>query len=36
LNDEFGKDLEGRNHGLIEILSQDLPGGIEEKLQEHQ
>jgi hypothetical protein len=26
----MGKDLEGRGSGLIKILSQYLPGGIEE------
>jgi hypothetical protein len=26
----IGKDFEGNSHGLIEVLSQHLPGGTEE------
>jgi hypothetical protein len=30
MNDEFRKDLEGNNHGLIEVLSRYLPSETEE------
>jgi hypothetical protein len=34
--DELGKDLEGSDHGLIEVLSLYLPGGFEENQEKPQ
>jgi hypothetical protein len=30
MNDEFGKDLEGSDSGLFEVIHRDLPGWTEE------
>jgi hypothetical protein len=29
MNNEFEKDLEGSDHGLIGVMSRHLPGGVE-------